>query len=347
MTLHSFQRFTKSWFLHLAIFFVIFNLFDSIDYLARTTIHGLNYTNPDGTQVTLWQRFIDHNFQRPDNLYLLAFTFLAEVSHQYIYSSFRWYIFLVLTVALSVAILIIFYMVKPGNPTPDYLLAVVPVAGYLVGYSLVKTFLRHRLYRLQVRLNHSQNELELLKHQLNPHFLFNTLNYLYGTALQEDAKRTAAGIEMTADLMRHTLNGMQETYVTLASEITFIRQYLELQMVRLALNDQASITVNIKDTDEPLQIAPMLLIPFIENAFKYMYAESRIPFISIQLVVQDGKLQLHVKNSTPQNKEGIAGTKNGLSLTKKRLELLYPAKHKLRLSAMQDYFEVNLDLTLR
>ena len=342
----DFQNFLKNWLIHLLIFLLVINLFDSVDYLIRIQIYGTYHINPDGSPVTLWQRLMVHNFQTPDNLYLIAFTLLAEVNHHFIYNRFRWFVFLAASILFSVMIILLFFLTRsPGSGLNPFRGGTV-VAAYLIGYSLLRSFVKHRLYRLQVRLNHSENELQVLKQQMHPHFLFNTLNYLYGTALQERAHQTAEGIEAMSAMLRHSITGMQEAVVSLASEIDFIRQYIHLYTVRLPLNEKTQIRVNIEGPDRPYNIAPMLLIPLIENAFKYGLQHEAGAFIDIHLTVTDQILQLSVKNSTGPETDNPPGTGSGLALTAKRLELLYPKKHTLRVVPGTDVFEVLLYVKL-
>ena len=338
--------FLKNWLIHLLIFLLVINLFDSIDYLIRVQIYGTYHTNPDGSPVTLWQRLVAHNFQKSDNLYLIAFTILAEVNHHFIYNRFRWFAFLAASIMFSVMIILLFFLTRSPGSVLDPLRGGTVVAAYLVGYSLLRSFIKHRLYRLQVRLNHSENELQILKQQMQPHFLFNTLNYLYGTALQERAHRTAEGIEAMSAMMRYSVTGMQETYVSLAGEIDFIRQYIHLHTVRLPLNGRAQVNVNMEEPDRPCHIAPMLLIPLIENAFKYGLQHEAGAFIDIHLTVSEEILQLRIKNSTGHETNNPPGTGSGLALTAKRLELLYPKKHTLRVIPGTGVFEVLLDVKL-
>lgn len=346
MKRNNFRDFFKNWLIHLFIFLLVVNLFNSIDYLIRVQIYGTYHINPDGSPVTLWQRLIVHNFQTPDNLYLIAFTILAEVNHHFIYSRFRWFIFLAASILFSVMIILLFFLMRSPDSGLNPFRGGTMVAAYLIGYSLLRSFIKHRLYRLQVRLNHSENELHILKQQMHPHFLFNTLNYLYGTALQERAHRTAEGIEALSSMLRHSIIGMQEAYVTLASEIEFIKQYIHFYTVRLPLHQKTQVKVNIEGPDRPFNIAPMLLVPLIENAFKYGLQNEAGAFIDIHLAVTEAILQLRVKNSTRPETCSPPGTGSGFALTAHRLELLYPKKHILRIVPGTDVFEVLLDVKL-
>ena len=214
--------------------------------------------------------------------------------------------------------------------------------GYTVGYALVSEFFHHRLHLLKVRLKKSENELQVLKQQLNPHFLFNTLNYLYGTALKENASSTAEGIEIMSGMMRYTVTGMQETFVSLGEEIQFIEQYLYLQQVRLPLNEAQRVKVNIKAAEQPLLIAPMLLIPFVENAFKYGSSADDPSEIKIDISLAGSELKVTISNTIAAGQNSIKGTNSGLELTRKRLALLYREKHKLEIVPGEKVYTVRL-----
>src|SRR5690606_9794595 len=123
-----------------------------------------------------------------------------------------------------------------------------------------------QLVNLQTELGQTSAGLSFLRSQINPHFLFNILNTLYGTALQEDAERTSAGIQKLGDMMRFMLHENNQDRILLAREIEYLRNYVDLQLLRTATSPAITVECDINDALESTYIAPMLLIPFVENA---------------------------------------------------------------------------------
>ena len=335
----------KQWLLHFFMVWAAINVYDSFDFLFKRTSFD-HYTNSDGSPITVFQRLVEHNFYRTDVLYLLVFTFLVELNYQHVFKRYRWIVFTISSL-FTVFLMICFFMITSHKERGNSLEPAMILFGYTVAYAIFCEFLNHRSHLLKVRLKSSETELQVLKQQLNPHFLFNTLNYLYGTALQENASRTAEGIEIMSGMMRYTVVGMQETVVPLTEEIQFIKQYLYLQQVRMPLNDTHSVEVSIEVANQSLFIAPMLLIPFIENAFKYGKSADNPAEIKIRIHLLGAELKMMVSNTIATGQNSVKGTNSGLELTRRRLALLYPVGHKLDISSDGKTYIVIMSLKLK
>ena len=180
---------------------------------------------------------------------------------------------------------------------------------------------------LQKELKQSTASVDLLRSQINPHFLFNALNTLYGTAIQEKADRTSEGIQMLGDMMRFMLHENMQEKISLTREIDYLKNYIALQKLRTDVNPGITIHTQIDDHINGLQIAPMLLIPFVENAFKHGISFREPSYIKVTLEVKDKTLNFDVSNSShtkwendpEKNKSGI-----GLENVKQRLLHVYP-----------------------
>ena len=142
---------------------------------------------------------------------------------------------------------------------------------------------------MQSALGKTSADLKLLQSQINPHFLFNVMNTLYGIAIQENAERTSTGIQQLGDMMRFMLHENQQDHILLIREIAYIKEYIALQKLRIADLPSIQITVELPPEDqiEDQQIAPMLLIPFIENAFKHGISLNIPSWIRIYLSVEN------------------------------------------------------------
>lgn len=204
---------------------------------------------------------------------------------------------------------------------------------------------------LQQELGHSAASLDLLRSQINPHFLFNALNTLYGTALQENGERTAHGIQLLGDMMRFMLHENHQPLIPLAREIEYLGNYVELQTLRTATSPDIRITTSLSEVPATDQIAPMLLIPFVENAFKHGISLQHPSWIKVTLHVDKHTLYFDVYNSVharpapglpdPDEASGI-----GLSNVRQRLQLLYPERHELIIRRSLDEYFVHLTLQL-
>lgn len=192
----------------------------------------------------------------------------------------------------------------------------------------------------------SAAELNALKQQINPHFLFNTLNSLYALGIEEKGEKTADGIAKLGTLMRYNLNDAQKTYIPLSKEIDYIKNYIELQ--RLRLSDNNRLTVNIKaEGKEDYYIAPLLLIPLVENAFKFGLSARENTHIKLDIELKGTLLIMHIFNTIPKNIEQAKGNGIGITNTRKRLASLHPKAYELIIEETTTEFETHLEIELR
>ncbi|GAB3419219.1 sensor histidine kinase [Niabella aquatica] len=219
---------------------------------------------------------------------------------------------------------------------------IVPVSWYISKNRVDKEV-------LQTALGSSQANLNFLRSQINPHFLFNALNTLYGTALQENAERTGEGIQKLGDMMRFMLHENMQEKISLAREVDYLNNYISLQKLRTASSPEIIIQTNIEEQLNRLDVSPMLLIPFVENAFKHGISLQQPSFINISLHTKENILFFDVHNSVhPKNDYDPEKMKSGIGLqnVKQRLALLYPKKHELIIRESAKEFFVHLTINL-
>ncbi len=212
------------------------------------------------------------------------------------------------------------------------------------GLKLVKKTI-HDYYTLQeAQTQKIQAELHLLQAQINPHFLFNTLNNLYSLTLDKSDQAPATVLRL-AELMRYMLETVKKNTVQLSDEISFIRNYLELEKLRLKKG--AKIEFVAPESSADITLPPMLFIPFIENAFKHGVGESTGDFfVTISLSVTGDKIIFSITNSIPPRMNGKVSTTNtGLENIQRRLELLYKKDHSLDITHNDMLYSVKLSLT--
>lgn len=198
--------------------------------------------------------------------------------------------------------------------------------------------------RTNKKLLYNQVQLNALKGQLNPHFLFNTFNTLYGISLQYP-ERTSDMIMKVSQLMRYQVENGSKEFVSLQEELEFISSYIELEKERVGYRCDINFQQDV-DFESNYKIAPMLLITFIENAFKHGACTIENCYVNIKIKTSEEKIYLVISNSIPTKKKKIVSTKIGLKNTMERLAILYPEKHILDIKQGELKYEVNLEINL-
>jgi two-component system LytT family sensor kinase len=188
-----------------------------------------------------------------------------------------------------------------------------------------------------------QSELALLKNQINPHFLFNTLNNI-DSLIRSNPEKASETLVKLSDILRYMIYDTNMDKVLLSGEIRHIEDYVDLQKIQFANKDLVSLTRH-GNTDQ-MWIAPMLFIPFVENAFKHCTNKNIQNAISIRFATEGKMLTFECVNvydkSLKMNKDSSGGV--GLKIIKRRLELLYPDRHTLLIQEADDQFKVSLSV---
>jgi hypothetical protein len=187
-------------------------------------------------------------------------------------------------------------------------------------------------------------EVSYLKAQINPHFLFNTLNSLYALTLQKSNEAPNAVLKLSG-IMRYVVTESSQELVALDKEINYIKDYIELQKLRL--DKSVSLSFDIHGTSAGRAIAPLILIPFIENAFKYGINPDENSFIKIVIAIENKSLRMSVQNSIVASEiDEEFKTGEGLKNTQKRLDLIYTGKYELTVREANNVYDVNLKIDL-
>ena len=181
--------------------------------------------------------------------------------------------------------------------------------------------------------------MNLLKAQVNQHFLFNTLNNLYGLSLDAPEQMPEALLQL-ADLMRYQLDSSRQSTVTVGTEAEYLANYIGLEKLRLRANTQVEFTTDLLHPDRPL--TPLLLLPLVENCFKHAIGPSGANTISIHLTQTDAGLTLHTRNSIPPRfRPAPSGL--GLPTLRARLAQFYPGpRHRLSVEATATHYTATL-----
>ncbi|WP_108868686.1 sensor histidine kinase [Aquimarina aquimarini] len=208
---------------------------------------------------------------------------------------------------------------------------------------LMASFYKNQQQFLKLSEQKKIAELNALKHQLNPHFLFNTLNNLYALALEKSDK-TPEVIERLSDILDYMLYRCKDKFVVLAKEVELLENYLALEKIRYGNRVAISFKTSI-DTDA--RIAPLVLLTFIENAFKHgVSQELKKATINIDLSTQDKTILFLITNTKPNTYNEVKNKVDALGLNniKKQLELLYPNTHDLQILDTENQYELSLTL---
>ena len=231
--------------------------------------------------------------------------------------------------------------IRPFEPPLSAKLAIFFLLGSISTLVSISIQMANRLRRVET--DQLQAQLGQLKAQIQPHFLFNTLNSIYSLAIRKD-ERTPDTILKLSEFMRYIIRDAHRDRVELAKEVQYITNYIDLQKARL--RDAVEVNYQLKGEPGPLQIAPLLLFSFIENAFKYGVSPDEESQIVIQLRIEGTSLRLYVANNKVQVEQLEKSTGVGLPNAKERLRLLYGVAHELTIDDSPTHYRVTLLLTL-
>lgn len=248
------------------------------------------------------------------------------------------------------------YFLVPASPDPAYYesIHIARVISVLWGFlsfmtltSMIK--LTANWFDLENKRKQLENEkltaeLNYLKSQINPHFLFNTLHNLNYLALNK-SEATSPVIIKLSNIMRYMIYEANKPEVAIAKEVQYMRDYIELERIRL--NNEVNVSFDVGPLSDSLKIAPLLLITCLENAFKHGISDSKPDsWVQLKLKYENSTLFYEVKNPILPKRLNNSPSGFGLTNLKKRLHLRYPDKHKLRIESKDDFFEVSLKIDL-
>ncbi|WP_190242500.1 sensor histidine kinase [Hymenobacter lapidiphilus] len=210
------------------------------------------------------------------------------------------------------------------QPGSNSLFMILVALGLLLTWRTVV----QRQQRLQAQLLTREQQLRLLEAQVNPHFLFNTLNSLYALSLT-NSPQTPDMLLALAGLMRYQLESTKHAQVPLSDELDYLRDYARLQELRLGARCPVTLIMPSEEDVAGLTVPPLLFLALVENAFTYGTRRAVGSFVTLELTVQERRLALTLRNALPPPTDQQGGTGTGLVNTRQRLALLYPNRHKL------------------
>ena len=216
------------------------------------------------------------------------------------------------------------------------------------GYGFTLQWYNNEIQKRKLIQDNIQTELNMLKTQIKPHFLFNTLNNIFGIAQKNKESTVANSISKLADIMRYLTYETKEGKIHISKEIEYLNNYIELQKLRFSQDDKIRIVFSTNGNFENAFIEQLILLPLVENAFKHGVSLQNETEILIELKIEKNILDFQVKNTINPVKNKIPKSDSGVGLENliKRLDLLYPQKHQIIKREEQNYFEVLLTLEI-
>jgi two-component system, LytTR family, sensor kinase len=260
------------------------------------------------------------------------------------------YLILLAVVLTPIKVFILFQRFK-GNPAAqdflidnqayNYLLSLM-TAGISTLVKITSDWVKQNQTQRELETRTMQTELNFLKSQINPHFLFNTLNSLYALTLRKSDDAPDVVIKLS-EMMRYMLYECNETQVFLSKELNYIANYLDLERLR---HKKTDIRFDIVGEPEDIKIAPLIFIAFIENAFKHG-ASNHLSggFVHIHIHIEPEEVTMYVENAKPETQPTLEHRRSGgigLVNVKRRLDILYPSKYNLEIQDKPHTYGVNL-----
>ena len=245
---------------------------------------------------------------------------------------------------------------KPGPPRPGKgggrgpldtigIAIIALVLGISTSVTVIQKWQKDKQEREELEKDKVTSELSFLKAQINPHFFFNTLNNIYALTVV-DAEVAGKAIHQLSRMMRYLLYDTQQGHTMLSQEIAFVKDYISLMQLRLT--DVVRVNIDTPANLQDMPLAPMIFLPFVENAFKHGVSATQQSHIDITIFQKDKVLDLTVKNSIIKDNSVSVDTNIGIGLvnTRRRLDLLYPGKYKLNISELNAANEYTVHLVL-
>ena len=254
-------------------------------------------------------------------------------------------------IRIPVSMFVVSYVFKVPNPQFNYFtifcdsfINILFWVLCILAAKMVIEKIRSQIYIEQIEKEKATNELNFLRAQFNPHFLFNSINSIYGhiDKSNQDARDM---LLVFSEMLRYQLYECNVEQIALESEINYIKNYIAIQKGRI--DERIAVSFLVGDIHEQVMIAPLLFITFIENAFKYIgFNENRQNIIDIVLKYEQGTLEFKVFNTKDGYVNNPTEKSSGLGIanTKRRLEILYPERHKLMISNTDNSYGITLIL---
>jgi sensor histidine kinase YesM len=222
----------------------------------------------------------------------------------------------------------------------------ITIGGMAAAIKIMKHLYMKEQRNLELQQENTHTKLQLLKAQIHPHFLFNTLNNIYSNT--QDTSPVASKLTLgLSDLLRYMLYECNVESVPLNKELKLLKDYITLERIRYG--NTLDVNFDVPADADDLYIAPLLLLPFVENTFKHGASQMLDqPWLSLSITVKNGMMQMKLMNGKPENYQNKSKSSGiGIENVRRRLDLLYPEKYSLEIKDEQEVFIVNLKIELQ
>ena len=307
-----------------------------------------------GFPIVVYQKLIDVSFYAIIiyiNLLYLIPKYLSK--KRFLVYSTLLLLFVALLTPIKIAIPVLIFTDSPGlqgyhlQQQGFYFLSMFLIGSASTLYSIVSDWFIHQSERKELETQKMQSELKFLRSQINPHFLFNTLNNLYALTLKKSNDAPEIVLKLS-EMMRYMLYECNERRVPLAKEIAYMKNYLDLEKLRQ--HNAVDIHLDIRGNIVDQKIAPLLLVPFIENSFKHgLNSQIDHGYVNLFVNVDDNHLSFVIENSKgPAKLKQVHPKSGGIGLVnvRRRLNLIYPDQYHLKIKNKPNSFTVSLELEL-
>lgn len=332
--------------LHITLWILLF----SLPYILKPSLNDGRQASEHSEPIIVHVRYILNDLIYISFFYLNAVVLIPQFIYNRRYKQYTLLVVACFLVILSITWVLFFTMIPQPNFSLNkhflfnFFFFLFFFAGS-IAYKLIKDRAMEDKVAREKENENLKTELSLLRSQASPHFMFNVLNNMVALARKKSDLLEPSLLKFSS-LMRYMLYDADEEKVALEKEIDYLQSYIDLQQQRFGKNVQ--INVNLHQFDDSYTIEPMLLIPFVENAFKHGTGIIEDAAITIQLKAEKGMLYFNVQNkydpSSIEIKDKTAGI--GLTNVKRRLNLLYGEKQNLLISRKDHWFTISLQLNL-
>jgi two-component system LytT family sensor kinase len=343
------QWYTKKWVV-VSLHVLVWSLILVFPYLVKISVEHDSNSHADKDAGNFYMAFAVQNLMRALLFYANAYFFIPKLAYTRRFGQYLTAL-LVMFCLLTAWNRFIYWMFMPGLHFRiwSYVLFELPIFIFFVMVSTAFRVIADRIREQQrVKEKETENlktELSFLRSQVSPHFMFNVLNNMVALARKKSDLLEPSLIKLSS-LLRYMLYETDEDKVLLEKEIEYLKSYIELQAQRFGKN--VGINTSFEPVTDGYVIEPMLLIPFVENAFKHGTGLVPQAQIDVRLNLENGRLRFCVRNryneTGPWEKDKTSGI--GLTNVKRRLNLLYPNSHSLEITKKDGWFSVLLQLNL-
>lgn len=347
---------TKNWIQYIYNFFARRVVYHSILWMIYITVMLIiNYSGPDNLRITLTNVLI-HVVFLVALVYINLYYFIPQyLSKKQILSYFLLLAFATI-VATPLELICLFWNMSGYNEARLYLiqnqsmhfLFMFFITSSSTVLKIAKEWLLQERIKKDLENKNLQSELSFLKSQINPHFLFNTLNSLYALTLKKSDKAPEIVLRLS-EMMRYMLYESNEKKVDLQREVQYIENYLELERIRYG--DKAEISFEYSgESSEKYKVPPLLFIPFLENAFKHGLSNSLSEgYVRANMLVAEGEIQFDIVNSKSKDPKDERYYQGGIGLTniKRRLDLIFGKYYDLKIKDEENAYNVSLNIDLQ